>query len=119
MSTQAMEPPPAPMVVISIIGVRTTMPKSMEVSGASIDCPPAISETSKEVPPMSPVITSGKPASVAMWPAAMTPAAGPERAVRMGSSQAVSIPMTPPFDCTIMNSDPNPPSRSAVSSRCR
>jgi hypothetical protein len=66
LSTQAMEPPPAPIVVISIIGVRTTMPKSIEVCGASIDWPLAISATSKLVPPMSPVMTFSNPAVSAM-----------------------------------------------------
>jgi hypothetical protein len=66
LSTQAMEPPPAPIVVISIIGVRTTMPKSMEVCGASCDWPFAIRATSKLVPPMSPVMTFSNPAVSAM-----------------------------------------------------
>ena len=55
-STDAMEPPPAPMVAISIIGVRTTIPKSIEVWGETTVSPPTIIETSKLVPPMSPVI---------------------------------------------------------------
>jgi hypothetical protein len=50
LSTQAMEPPPAPIVVISIIGVRTTMPKSIEV-WAQASPAPAISETSKTCRP--------------------------------------------------------------------
>ena len=64
MSTQAIEPPPAPMVWISIIGVRTTRPKSMLAWAVSTLSPPAISATSKLVPPMSPVITSAKPAAL-------------------------------------------------------
>ena len=72
------------MVVISIIGVRTTMPKSIDVWVASTDRPSAISETSKLVPPMSPVTTLSKPAVLAMCAAAITPAAGPDRAVRTG-----------------------------------
>jgi hypothetical protein len=39
LSTQAIEPPPAPIVVISIMGLRTTIPKSMEVCGDSMLCP--------------------------------------------------------------------------------
>jgi hypothetical protein len=61
-----MDPPPAPMVAISIIGVRTTRPKSIEVCGDSTVCPSAISETSKLVPPMSPVMTLENPAVSAM-----------------------------------------------------
>ena len=89
------------MVVISIIGVRTTMPNSIVVCAASAASPPAISATSKEVPPMSPVITSGKPALRATCAAAITPAAGPDSAVRIGKRVAVSTAITPPFDCTI------------------
>jgi len=66
LSTQAIEPPPAPIVVISIMGDRTTMPKSIDVCCDSIDWPLAIRLTSKEVPPMSPVMISGKPAASAM-----------------------------------------------------
>ena len=91
----------------------------MLVCGLSTLLPSAISETSKEVPPISPVITLGKPAFCAMYPAAITPAAGPDRAVRTGRLQAVSTAMTPPFDCTIRNSPPNPPSSSAPASRPR
>ena len=66
LSTQAIDPPPAPMVVISIIGVRTTMPKSMLVCAASAGRPFSTSDTSNEVPPISPVMMSGKPAVSAM-----------------------------------------------------
>src|SRR6185312_16787447 len=52
-------PPPAPMVVISIIGVRTTRPKSIAVCAASALSPPTTSDTSKLVPPMSQVMTLG------------------------------------------------------------
>ena len=53
-STLAIEPPPAPMVSICIIGARTTMPNSIAVCAASETSPPATSDTSKDVPPMSP-----------------------------------------------------------------
>jgi hypothetical protein len=48
---------------ISIIGVRITMPKSIVVCAAMCRLPPTTSETSKEVPPRSPVMMSGKPAA--------------------------------------------------------
>ncbi len=54
---RAMEPPPAPIVVISIMGVRMVRPKSILVSSASATSPPAISDTSNDVPPTSPVMT--------------------------------------------------------------
>ena len=97
-STWAIDPPPAPIVVISIIGVRMTRPKSMVVCAASAVSPSTTSDTSKEVPPRSPVMTSGKPAAFAMAAAAITPAAGPDRAVRTGRRRAVAVDMTPPFD---------------------
>ena len=65
-STEAIEPPPAPIVSIWIMGERTTKPYSMAVCAANAASPLATSETSKEVPPMSPVITWLKPASLAM-----------------------------------------------------
>ena len=51
LSTLAIEPPPAPIVVISIMGVRMTRPKSMVVCAESAVRPSAISDTSKEVRP--------------------------------------------------------------------
>ena len=63
---EAIEPPPAPMVVISIIGVRMTRPKSIVVCAASEAAPLAISETSNEVPPRSAVMTFSKPAALAI-----------------------------------------------------
>ena len=119
LSTHAIDPPPAPMVVISIIGDRTTIPKSIEVCCDSMDWPLAIKLTSNDVPPISPVMTSGKPAAWAIYPAAMTPAAGPDSAVRTGNRAAVSASITPPLDWTIMNSPSNPPSCRADSNRAR
>ena len=84
------------MVSICIIGARTTMPNSIAVCAASETSPPATSDTSKDVPPMSPVTTSGRPAARAMAAQAMTPAAGPDSAVRTGTSQAVSRDITRP-----------------------
>ena len=46
---------------------------------------------------MSPVITLGKPAARAMAAHAITPAAGPDKAVRTGTSQAVWRDITPPL----------------------
>jgi N-methylhydantoinase A len=60
--TDAIEPPPAPIVVISIIGVRTTIPKSTAVCAASALSPSATRDTSKLVPPISHVIRFGNPA---------------------------------------------------------
>ncbi|MNS99327.1 hypothetical protein D3C72_1337260 [compost metagenome] len=118
-STLAIDPPPAPMVSIWIIGARTTMPKSMEVCADSEASPPATSDTSNEVPPMSPVTTFGKPAARAMAAQAITPAAGPDKAVRTGTSHAVWRDMTPPLLCTTSSSPSNPCCCRSDSSRVR
>ena len=64
-------------------------------------CPFATRDTSKEVPPISPVIILLKPAALAISLAATTPAAGPDKAVFIGRDLAVSMDITPPLDCTI------------------
>ena len=68
---------------------------------------------------MSQVMTFSNPAARAMARAAITPAAGPDRAVRTGRRFAVSTVMTPPLDCTIKTSPEAPLSFSAVCSRSR
>ena len=60
--------------------------------------PSATNETSKLVPPMSQVMRFGNPALTPIWAPAMTPAAGPDKAVRMGKERAISTDITPPFD---------------------
>ncbi|MCY1546349.1 hypothetical protein D9M68_823410 [compost metagenome] len=107
------------MVSIWIMGARTTMPKSMAVCADSEASPPATSDTSNEVPPMSPLTTSGKPAARAMAAQAITPAAGPESAVRTGTSQAVWRDITPPLLCTTSNSPSKPLAFKSDSSRVR
>ena len=62
--------------------------------------PRATIDTSNDVPPKSAVTASGNPAAEAIAAAAITPAAGPERAVRTGNAHALVIDMTPPFDWT-------------------
>ena len=111
-----MDPPPAPMVVISIIGDRMTTPKSMVACAASAIRPSVTSETSKLVPPRSQVIAFSNPAARAMAAAAITPAAGPDSAVRTGMARAVAVDMMPPFDCTMWKRPPKPASPSAPSS---
>ncbi len=118
-STRAMEPPPAPMVAISSIGRRTTIPKSSAASAASCISPPVTSDTSKDVPPRSPVITSGKPAAEAMRAAAMTPAAGPDSAVRIGAARAPATDIRPPLLCTMWKCPAKRSAASAASKRDR
>src|SRR5205085_3689800 len=90
-STHAIDPPPAPIVVISTIGVRITRPNSMVVCAAIDALPFAISDTSNDVPPRSQVMRLSNPAALASAAPATTPAAGPESAVRTGRRRAVAV----------------------------
>ena len=73
----------------------------MVVCAATATLPPAITETSNDVPPRSQVMRLSKPAALASAAPATTPAAGPDSAVRTGSLRAVAVDMMPPFDCTM------------------
>ena len=66
---------------------------------------------------MSPVIAFRKPAARAMAAQAITPAAGPDSAVRTGRSLAVWRDITPPLLCTTSNSPAKPWVRRSF--RCR
>ena len=76
--TRAIDPPPAPMVWMSIIGTRTGRPYPISLSAVTAGRPSRITPTSKLVPPMSQLITFRCPARRATWAAAFTPAAGPD-----------------------------------------
>ena len=115
-STCAIEPPPAPIVVISIIGVRMTRPKSIVSAPRARLRRSRDQRTSNEVPPRSRGDHVRNPAARAIAQAAMTPAAGPESAVRTGNRARPPADMTPPFDCTIWNS---PLNRCCASARLR
>ena len=80
---QAIEPPPVPMVLMSIIGTRTgkrPMAPPLVTFGLAF----SIRQRSVDVPPASRVTTSGKPASSAMTALPSAPAAGPDKAVVIG-----------------------------------
>ena len=80
---QAIEPPPVPMVSMSIIGMRTG---KAPTAPPLVTCglPPSIRQRSVEVPPASSVTTSGKPAISAITALPSAPAAGPDSAVVIG-----------------------------------
>ena len=99
-----MLPPPAPMVVMSMCGMRTGTPYSTRVSSAKRGLPFATSETSKLVPPTSAVMQLRNPACWPMKAPATTPAAGPESTVFTGTCWATALDITPPLDCTISTS---------------
>ena len=88
------------MVVISIIGVRITRPKSMVVCAASDALPPAISETSNEVPPRSQVMRLSKPAAGERRGGDHAGRRARQRGAHR-ELRAVAVDITPPFDCTM------------------
>ena len=95
--SQAIEPPPAPTVTTSIIGIllgkAPTLPSVVRVGSPSMT-----TETSVEVPPPSQVRTRSKPATCAISAAPSAPAAGPESTVVIGWCTTSSAESTPPFD---------------------
>src|SRR5215212_455036 len=76
--SQAIEPPPAPTVTTSIIGILEGYSPT-EPSVVSAGSPSMTTVTSVEVPPPSQVNTRSKPAVPAMSAAPRAPAAGPDR----------------------------------------
>ncbi len=94
---QATEPPPAPTVTTSIIGILLgywpTVP-----SVVSVGSPSSTTDTSVEVPPPSQVSTRSKPASRATRAAPSAPAAGPDSTVVIGWCTTSSADSTPPLD---------------------
>src|SRR6476660_5673906 len=92
----AIDPPPAPTVTTSIIGIllgyAPTVPSVVRVGS-----PSSTTDTSVEVPPPSQVSTFAKPARLAMRPAPSAPAAGPDRTVVMGWWTTSSADRTPPL----------------------
>ena len=82
--------------------VNTYDPQAQALRNAApVQLPPAITDTSNEVPPRSQVIMLSKPAPLASAAPATTPAAGPDRAVRTGNLRAPATDIVPPFDCTM------------------
>ena len=92
-----MEPPPAPTVTTSIIGIlegkAPTLPSVVSVGSPSIT-----TLTSVEVPPPSLVSTRSKPATCAISAAPSAPAAGPLSTVVIGWLTTSSAESTPPLD---------------------
>src|SRR5258706_4428703 len=81
--SQAIDPPPAPTVTMSIIGILHGYPPT-EPSVVNVGSPPSTTLTSVEVPPPSNVSTRSNPASRVTMDAPNAPAAGPDRTVVTG-----------------------------------
>ena len=95
-STQAIVPPPAPMVTRSIAGKMIGMLNSACHSERNIGVPFTITEMSALVPPMSSVITFSNPTRSATARPPITPAAGPDWQTRAGMRVAAREVMSPP-----------------------
>src|SRR4029077_795423 len=80
---QATEPPPAPTVTTSIIGILDGN-APIRPSVVSVGSPSRTTDTSVEVPPPSQVSTRSNPAWRAKSDAPNTPAAGPDSTVVIG-----------------------------------
>src|SRR3954470_8535408 len=95
--SQAIEPPPAPTVTTSILGIFDGNTPT-EPLGPSVGSPSITTDTSVDVPPPSEVSTLSKPAPLAIRAAPSAPAAGPESTVVIGWCTTSSADSTPPLD---------------------
>ena len=95
--TRAIEPPPAPTVTTSIIGIFDGYAPTLP-SVVSIGWPLMTTDTSVDVPPPSQVSTRSKPAVWAIRAAPSEPAAGPDSTVVIGWCTTSSADSTPPLD---------------------
>ena len=98
LSIQASEPPPAPMVRMSIIGIWIGTPHSISNAVVKASLPPITVATSVEVPPMSRVTRWSMPVSPATWRLAITPPVGPETSIWIGAAAAASSVISPPLE---------------------
>jgi len=115
LSIQAIEPPPAPIVRMSIIGIWTGTPHSISNAVVKLSLPPITVETSVDVPPMSIVTRWSTPRSSATQRLAITPPVGPESTMLTGAAAAAARVISPPFDLMITAGAVTP----ASSSRAR
>ena len=103
--TQATEPPPAPTVTTSIIGIFDGYGPTLP-SVVSVGSPSSTTDTSVDVPPPSQVSSRSTPARVATKAAPSAPAAGPDSTVVIGWCTTSSADSTPPFDFITQNGTP-------------
>src|SRR5215212_4720799 len=94
--SHAIEPPPAPTVTTSIIGIFDGYAPT-EPSVVSVGSPSITTLTSVDVPPPSLVSTRSKPATWAISAAPRAPAAGPESTVVIGGWTTSAAQSTPPL----------------------
>jgi hypothetical protein len=109
--TQAIDPPPAPTVTMSIIGTLAGK-RPIVPSVVSEGAPSRMTATSVDVPPPSSVTTWSKPAAAVTAAAPSAPAAGPDSTVVIGRRATCSAEVTPPLDF-ITKKGTSPPARAA------
>jgi hypothetical protein len=97
-SIDAIELPPAPMVVTSMSGRHSGIPHSTSNSPENISWPSTMTPTSALVPPMSRVTARSEPSWRHQWFPAMTPPASPESTSSAGRAAARASGTWPPFD---------------------
>ena len=103
----AMDPPPAPISIMSITGVLIGRPEPLakrctraaSSTGMISKRPSSISAALAVVPPMSKEMTSLWPANRPNQAVASPPPAGPDSSSRIGNSQAVCGDIKPPAEC--------------------
>ena len=123
----AMEPPPAPISIISmtadLIGKPEPRVKRLTLAASIIGAisarPFSIRQALAVVPPMSNEITSGFPASDPNSAVANPPPAGPLSNNRIGKARAVSTETKPPAECISRNSPRKPQACNADCKRPR
>ena len=97
-----MDPPPAPIVWMSIIGTIRGKPAIQVSRGvASANRPSTTIPMSAEVPPTSKVINEVRPESPPVHAPPSTPAAGPDSKVTTGRSDTIAAVAAPPFEAII------------------
>ena len=110
----AIEPPPAPIAVMSTIGVATWY-FATSVTPETTGRPSRISPTSKLVPPMSVVITLRWPSSSARYREPITPPVGPAGEQQDGAlPRPRAAPITPPIELEHAERAREPPLAQAV-----
>ncbi len=126
-STVAIEPPPAPISIISITGIRTGIPDPLikrsarAISNWRDVCarPLSMRQSFAVVPPMSRDRTSSSPARRAICAARIAPPAGPDSTSRIGKRIAVSIVHMPPPAVMIIMGQRRPSCENPTANRSR
>ena len=123
----AIEPPPAPISIRSMLGIRIGNPeprlkrdtrahsKLCAISGS----PPAATHALAVVPPMSKARISSMPLLRAVLSADSTPPAGPDSSSRIGVSAAALPDVKPPLETMMRSGAPDARSCTRASSRFR